>query len=146
MASCDGRNRLPYQPINVETGVIPQTALSDTGVPRVQVIAADASSYSDQPEIDVSDEEFLQVDTSAVPVLITMTKVGKHYIADATAEEESKMSSAISISVNRRAHICRLTKLGRAGLDPSIIHDMISVAKHVIEHFLNKLNSEIAAA
>ncbi|XP_074285692.1 uncharacterized protein LOC141611138 [Silene latifolia] len=123
-----------------------KVALSDTGVPRVQVIAADASSSSDQPEIDVSDEEFLQFDTSAVPVIITLIKAGKHYIVDATAEEESQMSSAISISVNRQSHICGLTKRGGAGLDPSIIHDMISVAKHVSEQFLNKLDSEIAAA
>ncbi|KAH9613966.1 hypothetical protein KSS87_006783 [Heliosperma pusillum] len=116
-----------------------KAALSDTGVPRVQVIAADASSSSDQPEIDVSDEEFLQFDTSAVPV-------GKHYIVDATAEEESQMNSAISISVNRQGHICGLTKRGGSGLDPSVIHDMVSVAKHVSEQFLNKLDSEIAAA
>ncbi|KAK9666005.1 hypothetical protein RND81_14G152900 [Saponaria officinalis] len=123
-----------------------KAALSDTGIPQVKVIAADASSSSDQPEIDVSDEEFLQFDTSTVPVIITLTKVGKHYIVDATAEEESQMSSATSISVNRQGHICGLTKRGGAGLDPSVIHDMISVAKYVSEQFLNKLDSEIAAA
>lgn len=53
------------------------------------------------------------------------------------------MSSAISISVNRRGQICGLTKRGGAGLDPSIILDMITVAKHVSEHFINKLDSEI---
>ncbi|KAK9666017.1 hypothetical protein RND81_14G153600 [Saponaria officinalis] len=123
-----------------------KAALSDTGIPQVKVIAADASSSSYQPEIEVSDEEFLQFDTSAVPVIITLTKVGKHYIVDATAEEESQMSSATSISVNRQRHICGLTKRGGAGLDPSVIHDMISVARHVSEQFLNKLDSEIAAA
>ncbi|KAL9232321.1 hypothetical protein vseg_007445 [Gypsophila vaccaria] len=123
-----------------------KAALSDTGVPQVKVIAANASSSSDQPEIDVSDEEFLQFDTSSVPVIITLTKVGKHYVVDATAEEESQMSSATSISVNRQGHICGLTKRGGAGLDPSVIHDMISVAKHVSEQFLDKLDSEIAAA
>lgn len=72
--------------------------------------------------------------------------MGKHYIVDATEEEESQMSSAISLSINRQGHICGLSKRGGAGVDPSIILDMISVAKHVSEHFINTLDSEIAAA
>lgn len=65
---------------------------------------------------------------------------------DATREEESQMSSAMSVSINRLGQICGLTKRGGAGLDPSIILDMISVAKHVGEQLINKLDSEIAAA
>lgn len=72
--------------------------------------------------------------------------MGRHYIVDATSEEESQMNSAVSISVNRQGHICGLTKRGGAGLDPSIILDMVSVAKHVSEQLMNKLDSEIAAA
>lgn len=56
------------------------------------------------------------------------------------------MSSAVSISVNSQGRICGLTKRGGAGLDPSIILDMISVAKHVSDQLFNKLDSEIAAA
>lgn len=56
------------------------------------------------------------------------------------------MSSALSISINRQGHICGLTKRGGAGLDPSIILDMISVAKRVSEQLMNKLDSEISAA
>lgn len=65
---------------------------------------------------------------------------------DATSEEESQMSSAVSISVNRHGHICGITKRGGVGLDPSIVLDMISVAKHVSEQVINKLDSEIASA
>ena len=56
------------------------------------------------------------------------------------------MSSAVSVSINREGCICGLTKRGGAGLDPSIILDLISVAKHVNEQLINKLDSEIAAA
>ncbi|XWS07995.1 hypothetical protein CRYUN_Cryun41cG0039000 [Craigia yunnanensis] len=121
-----------------------KAALSNTGIPKVHVAAE--TSGDEQPEVNISDEEFLQFDTSGVPVIVTLTKVGRHYIVDATSEEESQMSSAVSISVNRKGHICGLTKPGGAGLDPSIILDMISVAKHVSEQLINKLDSEIAAA
>ncbi|XP_048494620.1 uncharacterized protein LOC104887169 isoform X2 [Beta vulgaris subsp. vulgaris] len=139
VVSCDG-NLLDV------LGAAIKAALSNTGIPKVNVIAADATSAGDQPEVDVSDEEFLQFDTAAVPVIVTLTKVGKHYIVDATEEEESQMSSAMSISVNRKGLICGLSKRGGAGVDPSIVLDMISVAKHVTENFINNLDSEIAAA
>ncbi|KAM1657453.1 hypothetical protein TB2_045711 [Malus domestica] len=125
-------------------GAAIKAALSDTGIPRVNVAAG--ASGDEQLEVDVSDEEFLQFDTSKVPVIVTLTKVGKHYIVDATSEEESQMSSAVSISVNRQGHICGLTKRGGAGLDPSIILDMVSVAKTVSEQLINTLDSQIAAA
>ena len=65
---------------------------------------------------------------------------------DATSEEESQMSSAVSVSVNRHGRICGMTKRGGAGLDPSVILDMISVAKAVSQQFISVLDSEIAAA
>ncbi|KAM1010384.1 hypothetical protein FF1_045729 [Malus domestica] len=114
--------------------MFPKAALGDTGIPRVNVAAG--ASGDEQPEVDVSDEEFLQFDASKVPVIVTLTKV-RHYTVDATSEEESQMNSAVSISVNRQGHICGLTKRGGAGLDPSIILDMVSVAKTVSEQLIN---------
>ncbi|KAJ4885997.1 3'-5'-exoribonuclease family protein [Raphanus sativus] len=125
-------------------GAAIKAALTNTAIPKVQVSAEVADD--EQPEIDISDEEYQQFDTSSVPVIVTLTKVGNHYIVDATAEEESQMSSAVSISVNRAGHICGLTKRGGSGLDPSVILDMISVAKHVSETLMNNLDSKISAA
>jgi exosome complex component RRP42 len=125
-------------------GAAIKAALTNTAIPKVNVSAEVADD--EQPEIDISDEEYLQFDTSSVPVIVTLTKVGTHYIVDATAEEESQMSSAVSISVNRTGHICGLTKRSGSGLDPSVILDMISVAKHVTETLMSKLDSEISAA
>nr|GEX19238.1 exosome complex component RRP42-like [Tanacetum cinerariifolium] len=110
-------------------GAAIKAALSNTGIPKVNVASA-ATSSDEQPEVDVSDEEFLQFDTTAVPVIVTLTKVGRHYIVDATLEEESQMSSAVSVSINRQGLICGLTKRGGANLDPRVILDMIPVAKH----------------
>ncbi|CAL8144230.1 unnamed protein product [Prunus armeniaca] len=125
-------------------GTAIKAALSNTGIPKVNVAAG--ASGDEQPDVDVSDEEFLQFDTSRVPVIVTLTKVGRHYIVDATSEEESQMCLAVSISINRQGRICGLTKRGGAGLDPSIILDMISVAKTVSEQLINTLDSHIAAA
>ncbi|KAK2648235.1 hypothetical protein Ddye_015724 [Dipteronia dyeriana] len=125
-------------------GAAIKAALSNTGIPSVHVAAG--ASNDEQPEVDISDEEFLQFDTSGVPVIVTLTKVGKHYIVDATSEEESQMSSAVSISINRKGHICGMTKRGGSGIDPSVILDMISVANFVSRQLIEKLDSEISAA
>lgn len=47
--------------------------MSNTGIPKVTVDLGTAPD--DQPEVDVSDEEFLQFDTSGVPLIVTVTKV-----------------------------------------------------------------------
>ncbi|KAM2587860.1 hypothetical protein EV1_045370 [Malus domestica] len=83
--------------------MFPKAALSDTGIPRVNVAAR--ASGDEQPEVDVSDDEFMQFDASKVPVIVTLTKVGKHYIVDGTSDEESQMNSAVLISINRQGHI-----------------------------------------
>lgn len=49
-----------------------QAALSNTALPKVQVASA---ASDEQPEVDLSDEEFLQFDTSGIPAIITLTKV-----------------------------------------------------------------------
>ncbi|KAF8409712.1 hypothetical protein HHK36_005791 [Tetracentron sinense] len=67
-------------------GAAIKAALSNTGIPKVHV--AVSASADEQPEVDISDEEFLQFDTFGIPVIITLTKVGRHYIIDATSEEE----------------------------------------------------------
>ncbi|KAF6173369.1 hypothetical protein GIB67_027064, partial [Kingdonia uniflora] len=122
-----------------------KAALSNIGIPKVNV--AIGASADEQPEVDISDEDFLQFDTSEIPVIITLTKIGgQYYIVDATTEEESQMSSAISVSINRRGHICRLTKRGGAGLDPSVILDFVSVAKRLSEQVMTRFDSEISAA
>uniref|UniRef100_A0A453RZ75 Uncharacterized protein n=1 Tax=Aegilops tauschii subsp. strangulata TaxID=200361 RepID=A0A453RZ75_AEGTS len=43
------------------------------GIPKVNVSLNNETDG--EPEVDISDEEFLQFDTSGVPVIITLTKV-----------------------------------------------------------------------
>jgi exosome complex component RRP42 len=75
-----------------------------------------------------------------------LAQVGRTYIVDATEEEESQMSSAMSIAVNSQGHICGITKRGGAGLDPSVLLDMISVAREVSKSLISTVDAEIFAA
>ncbi|MCL7035073.1 hypothetical protein MKW94_006523, partial [Papaver nudicaule] len=82
----------------------------------------------------------IKFDTTGLPVIVY-----RQYIADATSQEESLMSLAVSFAINRHGHICFLTKWGNSGLDPSVILEMVSVSKDVSEQLMMELDSEISA-
>lgn len=121
-----------------------KAALRNTGLPKVEVVAGGAED--EDPEIEVDDEESSQLYVSNAPVIITLTKVGKSYFVDATAEEESHMRSAVSVAVNRKGVVCGVTKRGGEGLEPSTIIDMISVAQQIALTYIPALDLQIAAA
>jgi exosome complex component RRP42 len=50
-----------------------QVALSDTGIPKVNVSLN--AETDGEPEFDISDEDILQFDTSSVSVIVILTKV-----------------------------------------------------------------------
>ncbi|KAH1092482.1 hypothetical protein GLYMA_14G004366v4 [Glycine max] len=99
---------------------VEQAALSNTGIPRVQVAAG--TSNDEQPEVDVSNEEFLQFDTSGVPVIVTLAKVGTWEALYCGCNIRGGITNKLCcFSVNRQGHICGITKRGGVGLDPSTI-------------------------
>ncbi|BBN11627.1 exosome complex component RRP42 [Marchantia polymorpha subsp. ruderalis] len=121
-----------------------KAALSNCGLPKVEITSG--TNPEDDADFELNEEEFTPVDTSRFPVIVTLTKVGKHYIVDATAEEESQMTAAVSVAVNKKGSICGLTKRGGTGLDPSVLLDMISVAKRVSQTLITSIDAEISAA
>jgi len=121
-----------------------KAALSNTDLPKVEVVSSTATD--EDPELDVNDEDTTPLDTSSVPTIITLTKVGKHYIVDATSEEESQMMSAVSIAVNRKGVIRGLTKRGGFGLEPSVLIDMLSFAQKLGQTLIPAIDLKIAAA
>lgn len=56
------------------------------------------------------------------------------------------MSSALSVAVNAKGQLCGVTKRGSAGIDPSVISDMLSVARRIAKRLLAKVDAEISVA
>ncbi|GAQ84934.1 3'-5'-exoribonuclease family protein [Klebsormidium nitens] len=122
-----------------------KAALSNTRIPKVEVLAGEGD---EEGELELNDDpdECARVSTAAVPLIVTLTKVGRHYIADATGDEEAQMSSALSVAVNEKGQLCGVTKRGSAGIDPSVISDMLSVARRIGKRLLAKVDAEISLA
>lgn len=55
-----------------------KAALTNMGIPKVEV--AVGASGDGLPEVDISDDEYLQFDTSGVPVIVTLTKVAQYHV------------------------------------------------------------------
>lgn len=55
-----------------------KAALTNTGIPKVEVDVG--ASGDGLPEVDISDDEYLQFDTSGVPVIVTLTKVAQYHV------------------------------------------------------------------
>lgn len=123
-----------------------KAALANSGLPKVEITGGTTPDEEADFELSDNPEDVLQLDMSRVPLVITLTKVGKHYIVDATTEEESQMTAAVSVSINRKGSILGITKRGGIGLDPSVVMDMISVAKRVSQTHSANVDAEIAAA
>lgn len=117
-----------------------KSALFNTKVPKIEVIELE----NGMTEIEVSDDpsDFSKLNTSNVPISITMAKVGTKYIVDPSFQEELCMESRITIAINSKGNICSIQKGGGAasGINPSELNKMLQVARKIGMSLLERLN------
>ncbi|KAM7498405.1 hypothetical protein LguiA_022819 [Lonicera macranthoides] len=96
------------------------------------MINSDISSQEDLVDVLLNLEQSADLD---LPITANNVKaiilIGRHYIVDAISVEESQMSSALYVSINRHRRICRMTKHASEQFIMwlNIILDMIYVYK-----------------
>jgi exosome complex component RRP42 len=75
-----------------------KAALFNTRIPRVSTAMMDGGSV----DLILSDDPYDcdRTDVATVPLLVTLCKIGDHYIVDPSAEEEKCCSSSIVIGVS----------------------------------------------
>lgn len=124
-------------------GIAFKAALNDLRLPMVEM----AEDAEDEQDFELRDDvEGARIDVTNVPLIVTITKFGRHHIVDASTEEESQMSSALSIGVTSLGRIAGISKRGSVGLHPSIIHDMTSVAGRIAKSLHRIVDGEIVNA
>eukprot|EP00850_Spirogloea_muscicola_P018829 SM000177S03162 [mRNA] locus=s177:17779:18714:+ [translate_table: standard] len=122
-------------------------ALANTRLPKVEV--SGGGDGSDDPvEVEVSDDpedSGTRLDTVHVPLAVTMTQVGQHYLVDTTAEEEAQLGqSSLTISVDHSGSICGMTKQGPAALKTDAVLEMLGIAKRLGPKLLASIDASIA--
>ncbi|KAL3148401.1 hypothetical protein ABBQ38_013858 [Trebouxia sp. C0009 RCD-2024] len=104
-----------------------RAALADTSIPTVEVQTAE--DPSDEPELEVLDDNAVKLDTSNVPIILTISQVGTVLAVDLTAEEELCSTSSLQVAVNNKGRLCSATQRGSSGINPGMIQEMASKAQ-----------------
>lgn len=79
-------------------------------------------------------------DASAVPLCVTVARIGEHYVVDPCAAEERVMGARLLVGVTPRGTVCGLHKTGRGALPPSTLGGMVAVAQATAERLFTALD------
>jgi len=114
-----------------------RAALYNTKIPAISL---EPGEKAGQPEIVVSEDplDFTSFSIENVPICITLTKIGKHYVVDTTLEEEVCMSVRISVGINKKGNICSIQKGGRGAFLPSSLEHVLNSARTIGLEILEK--------
>lgn len=127
-----------------------RAALADTGVPKVDVVSTEGGAGGGEVEVvDVDDgdpEGFARLDAARVPLVVTLTKVGKDYFVDASAAEEQaqQASASVSVAVTPEGRIAGVVKRTGAGVQPAVLVDMLGLAREVGRELFSQVDDATA--
>jgi len=115
-----------------------RAALYDCRVPNIQVI-----KDGDATELQISDDplDAMQVDTSRIPVAVTLTKIASRFVVDATIEEEFCQSARLTIGINKQGNSVSVQKAGKGGLLPSSVSQMMMAARKIGCEIITRLDT-----
>lgn len=125
-----------------------RAALHNARVPAVRAVPAAASGdgAADAVELEVDSDVAAGVplDLSRVPVCVTLTRIGKHYVVDATREEQLCSSGSLTVAVNSFGRTTSLEKRGTASLEPAAVFTMLHTARTVGAQLLAAVDKQLA--
>ncbi|KZS18532.1 Exosome complex component RRP42 [Daphnia magna] len=106
-----------------------KSALYTTQIPSIKVATMDG----DQPELELSEDPYdtKRLNTQNVPCLVTLMKIGNHYLVDPTPEEECCSSSGVVVAVSGTKKITAVRKIGSGSLHPESLVSMLKTASEV---------------
>uniref|UniRef100_A0A8C4NEU0 Ribosomal RNA-processing protein 42 n=1 Tax=Eptatretus burgeri TaxID=7764 RepID=A0A8C4NEU0_EPTBU len=106
-----------------------KAALHDTRIPKVEV----SKNEEGISEIELSDNPFdcTQLDTTNVPCFVTLNKIGKQFVVDATPEEEACCLAKLLLALRSDGTLTAFLKEGTSSLDPESIFEMVQVGQRV---------------
>jgi len=123
-----------YGAISIAT----RAALFNTLIPKVD-INVDAEEF----EVSEDPESFSRFNIEKIPVCITFNKIGEGHVVDATIEEEICMTVQLITAVDQHGNLCAIQKVGRGGIHPSSLNEMILSAQKIGRQVIEKLNETL---
>ncbi|CAK4703938.1 hypothetical protein LEN26_008454 [Aphanomyces euteiches] len=102
-------------------------ALRDTLLPAIKLSGTDEDE--DQLiEVESDPASGRRLNLDSWPVCMTLSKVDKWFVMDATLEEELCMTAQISVAIDRLGHVCGMQKNGLGALEMKEMQAMVDAA------------------
>lgn len=96
------------------TSLAVKAALNCTRIPRVTTAAVDGKNI----DLQLSDDPYdcWNLDISRIPCLVTMCKIGEHYLVDPTQEEEACSNASLILAITKSGKLTSMFKYGDSSL------------------------------
>lgn len=123
-----------------------KAALCDSVLPKVEVVMGEGEDG--EPELEVVDdtEEGVRLDVATAPIIVTLSRIGKHMVVDATPEEQAVAGASLCVAVRPDGRVVSATKGGSTGVHPSVLSEMIATSHRVAIAMHKRVDAEVAAA
>lgn len=105
-----------------------RAALATTKIPNWTLVM-DEEGKPEDFELSDDPSDVRTLGTDLFPVLVTLTKVGRYHVVDATAEEEACSDAQVMVGVNRNGDMCGMCKYGRGAINPALLAEMTKQAR-----------------
>jgi len=123
-----------------------RAALADCKLPKVTMTGVGSDGEGGELEIDDDPEACSRIDVSRCGLVVTATKIGKHGVIDATAEEEACADASMSVGVDREGTICGEFSSGGETLDRGTAEAMRKLACKVGAELIEAVDAYLATA
>ncbi|KAI9207725.1 ribosomal protein S5 domain 2-type protein [Polychytrium aggregatum] len=112
---------------------------------NTRMVKATAEQLDGQVAFDVSEEECEVVrGWENLPIVVTLSKIGRRHILDASPLEELCAEARVYVAVNERGRICSIQKSGEGGIEPRGLSDMVQTAKQLAPGVFKKVGNVLA--
>eukprot|EP01130_Rhizamoeba_saxonica_P002296 TRINITY_DN1212_c0_g1_i1.p1 TRINITY_DN1212_c0_g1~~TRINITY_DN1212_c0_g1_i1.p1 ORF type:complete len:170 (-),score=42.13 TRINITY_DN1212_c0_g1_i1:57-566(-) len=116
-------------------------ALYDTKIPKVTVLQGDTPGDFEL-ELSEDPEETISIPLLHVPICVSLSMIGEHFIIDPSLEEESCIGTRLSFAVNQAGNICAIQK-GFGSVTPKQLKGMLKTAQILGRIIIEKLDSAL---
>jgi exosome complex component RRP42 len=107
-----------------------KAALESATLPNVRVVKG---RTPDEVEIEVPDDPFdvRPLKLAPVPLCVSLSRIGTHFVADASEDEEQCAAARLSVAVDRDGRVCGVLKGGAGGIALPGLSDAVATAVSV---------------
>jgi len=101
-----------------------KVALANTRVPKLIADEEDANDFVLSPD----QEEYCPIDTSQLPILLTLTRIHDQYVADVTEEEAAAGIARLTLAFDSKGQLSYTKKSGLGSLHPDPLKEVLAKA------------------